>query len=90
MRMKKPKDGWKLGRDSQSVLRIKFMDGNKRSFYSRDWKHKSADFSSRELGLTRLRALIKQFGEKGMAAAIFDLISGNKLEQYLFGRKKEK
>ena len=52
--MTAPKEGWKLKRDSLSKLLIYFKDGNVRTLWSLDWKHKYSKFIDRNIGLARL------------------------------------
>ena len=42
------KKGWKLGQDSFTKMIVWFKDGNVRTMYSIDWKHKLSKTISKE------------------------------------------
>ena len=60
--MQKPQGGWKLKRDSHTVLIIWFKDGKSATFYSLDWKSKDSQFYDTQLGLQRLKSLLTKYG----------------------------
>ena len=84
-----PKGGWKLQRDSLSKLIVSFYDGNKRTFYSLDWRHKYSRVRSREQGIVRLRALVKKYGRKAGIADLYDLHTGEHLFKFFEGDEVE-
>ena len=71
--MEKPKDGWVLKRDSASKLTVWFEDGNKRTFYSMDWRNKHARDYDKQLGIERLKALATKFGKQVKTAIIYNI-----------------
>lgn len=83
--MTAPKEGWKLKRDSLSKLLIYFKDGNVRTLWSLDWKHKYSKFLDRHLGLARLRKKVTEYATKADAAIIYDKQTGNEIEKYFEG-----
>jgi hypothetical protein len=83
--MTAPKEGWKLKRDSLSKLLIYFKDGNVRTLWSLDWKHKYSKFIDRNIGLARLRKKVTEYGTKADAAIIYDKQTGNEIEKYFEG-----
>lgn len=56
--------GWQLNNDSSSVLVVWFKDGNIRTFYSIDWRHRLSKSKDAELGLSRLRKLVAKYGNR--------------------------
>ena len=64
---------WKLKADSLSKLVIYFNDGNRRTFYSRDWRHSSSPDRDSLLGLNRLITLAGRYRHSTKAAAIYNL-----------------
>ena len=80
-----PKGGWKLKRDSLSKLLIYFKDGNVRTLWSLDWKHKYSKNIDRDTGLTRLRKKVSDYGPKADVAIIYDKLSGRVIEKYFEG-----
>jgi hypothetical protein len=73
---------WKLGPDSFSKCIVYFTDGNSRSFYSLDWRHRYSASRDKELGLHRLRKLIQKYGSLARTAIIYDKASGMEIEKY--------
>lgn len=88
--MTAPKEGWKLKRDSLSKLLIYFKDGNVRTLWSLDWKHKYSKFIDRNIGLARLRKRVTEYGAKADAAIIYDKQTGNEIEKYFEGTPVKK
>ena len=68
--MQRPQDGWKLKRDSHTVLVIWFKDGRSATFYSLDWKSKDSRFYDTQLGIERLRGLVIKYGNRANYALI--------------------
>jgi len=88
--MTAPKEGWKLKRDSLSKLLIYFKDGNVRTLWSLDWKHKYSKILDRNLGLARLRKKVTEYGTKADVAIIYDKQTGNEIEKYYEGTPVKK
>lgn len=88
--MTAPQGGWKLKRDSLSKLLIYFKDGNVRTLWSLDWKHKYSKFLDRNLGLARLRKKVTEYGTKANTAIIYDKQTGNEIEKYFEGTPVKK
>lgn len=88
--MTAPKEGWKLKRDSLSKLLIYFKDGNVRTLWSLDWKHKYSKFIDRNIGLARLRKKVTEYSTKADAAIIYDKQTGNEIEKYFEGTPVKK
>ncbi len=85
-----PKGGWKQKRDSFSVARVYFKDGNKRTFYSWDWKHKYSKVRDREFGLRQLRnRIVKRYATSTDVIEIYDLQTGKLIEKYFEGQQVE-
>ena len=82
---KRPKDGWKLKRDSLTKLVIYYSDGNVRTFYSLDWKSRYSPWRSRKKGLTGLLALVGKHGPMSDAALVYDNGSGQELYKFFRG-----
>ena len=85
--MNVPTGGWKLKRDSLSKLLIYFKDGNVRTLWSLDWKHKYSKLLDRNLGLFRLRKKVTEYGSQADVAIIYDKKTGNEVEKYFEGNK---
>lgn len=79
------KKGWKLGVDSETKLIVWFKDGNVRTMYSLDWKHKFSKVKDRNLGITRLRTLIKKYGPLAGTAEIYDKATGQRIARFYQG-----
>ena len=78
---------WKLKQDSFTKCISYFADGNTRTFYSFDWKHRYSKIRDRHLGLNGLRKLISDWGAKSNMAIIYDNTTGEELERYEQGLK---
>jgi hypothetical protein len=85
--MNVPTGGWKLKRDSLSKLLIYFKDGNVRTLWSLDWKHKYSKILDRNLGLFRLRKKVTEYGSQADVAIIYDKKTGKEVEKYFEGNK---
>lgn len=85
----KPKGGWKLIRDSFSKLIVWFKDGNVRTFYSIDWKHKHAKYRDRNIGLARLRKKVSEWGNKADTAELYDTSTGERIAKFYEGTEIE-
>lgn len=81
----KPKGGWKLIRDSFSKLIVWFKDGNVRTFYSIDWKHKQSKFRDRNIGYARLRKKVAEWGNKADTAELYDTSTGKRIAKFYEG-----
>lgn len=57
-----PKGGWKLGQDSFNVFVVWFQDGNVRTMYSLDWKHKFSRMRDEKIGWARYELLVTKYG----------------------------
>lgn len=68
---------------------IYFQDGNQRTFYSWDFAYKGAKERDPDLGKRRLRNYINKAGKKIKTAIIVCTISGDEVEKYVEGEKKE-
>ena len=80
-----PKGGWKLIRDSFSKLIVWFKDGNVRTFYSIDWKHRYSKQRDQNIGLARLRKKLSEWGSKADTAEIYDKTSGSRIAKFFEG-----
>lgn len=65
-----PKGGWKLKRDSANVMVVWFTDGNIRTMYSLDWKHRFSKAFDKDLGWKRFHVLIIKYGDKAQGMLI--------------------
>ena len=65
-----PEGGWKLGRDSFTVLVAWFKDGNAITRFSLDWKHRFSKRRDRELGLSKLHSLVQKYGSNAITVFI--------------------
>ncbi len=83
------KKQWKLGRDSFSKLLLYFKDGNARTFYSLDWRHRYSKERNKELGLQRLRKIIEKHKAKIKTALIYDVQSGSEVVKHGEAPKEE-
>lgn len=63
---------WKLGQDSFTVCRVKWIDGKKGTFFSYDWVHRFSKHRDREKGIRGLRKLIADWGARAEIAGIFE------------------
>ena len=68
-----PEGGWIFGKDGHSshVARIYFKDGNKRSWWTRDWKHEKATYDTKH-GFSDLMAGLRRHKESIDSAIIFE------------------
>lgn len=88
--MSVPKGGWKIKRDSLSKLVVYFKDGNARTLWSLDWKHKFSKILNQNLGLLRLRNKVSEYGARADVAIIYDKKSGNEIDKYFEGKQVNK
>ncbi|MEO9870392.1 MAG: hypothetical protein ABJQ69_03755 [Ekhidna sp.] len=79
-----PKGGWKLKRDSHFKMIVWFKDGNVRTMYSLDWRHKYAPLDIK-VGMGRLKKLIADYGSKANTAEIYELATGARIAKYFEG-----
>ncbi len=84
----KQSQGWKLGQDSFTKMIVWFKDGNVRTMYSIDWKHKLSKTRNKETGLERFRKKIKQYGPLAGTIEIYDKETGLRIEKYYQGIPK--
>lgn len=80
---------WKLKQDSFSKMIIWFADGNVRTLYSIDWKHKYSKNRDAKLGLDRFYTKIKQYGEKAQYCMIYDLQTNSTIGKFYKGEPVE-
>ncbi|WP_010180402.1 hypothetical protein [Aquimarina agarilytica] len=80
--------GWKLGEDSSMKMIVWFKDGNVRTMYSIDWKHKFSKQKDQQLGMQRFKKLIKKYGVLAGTIAIYDKQSGEVLAKFYEGDEK--
>ncbi len=83
---------WKLGQDSYHKLVVWFADGNVRTLYSIDWRSKYSPQRDMELGLSRLRRRVSEWGAKALVVEIYENghgTSGRVIERYELGTKTE-
>ena len=83
------KKGWKLGQDSFTKMIVWFKDGNVRTMYSIDWRHKLSRTRSKETGLERFRKKIKQYGPLAGTIEIYDKASGQRIAKFYEGIEKK-
>jgi len=81
----KTSKGWKLGKDSSTKMIVWFKDGNVRTMYSIDWKHKLSKTKDKETGLMRFRKKIKEYGPLAGTIEIYDKATGARIEKYYGG-----
>lgn len=67
-----PVKGWKLQQHSFSKMIVWFEDGNIRTRYSIDWKHKYSQ-RDRAIGLNRFKQKIAEYGTRACSIEIYDL-----------------
>ena len=84
-----PKGGWKLIRDSFSKLIVWFKDGNIRTFYSIDWKHRYSKQRDRNIGMQRLHKMVTGWGNKAEGAEIYDKATGKLIAKFYEGTEVE-
>jgi hypothetical protein len=80
--------GWKLGQDSFTKMIVWFKDGNVRTMYSIDWKHKLSKTISKETGLARFRKKIKEYGPLAGTVEIYDKTTGLRIAKFYEGIEK--
>ena len=83
--MEKRKKGWKLGRDSHSKMIVWFKDGNIRTLYSIDWRHRYSRIRDKQIGLERYRKKIEEYGSLASVIEIYDLSTGSLIGKYYEG-----
>lgn len=81
----KQKKGWKLGHDSFNKMIVWFKDGNVRTMYSIDWKHRYSESTDKALGMARFRKKIKEYGSLAGTVEIYEKATGNLIEKYYQG-----
>ncbi|MBL6447611.1 hypothetical protein JMN32_14935 [Fulvivirga sp. 29W222] len=86
---KVPPGGWKLIKHSLSKMIVWFADHNVRTMYSIDWRSRYSKFRNRETGLKRLRKKVDIYGEQASTVEIYDKATGQLIEKYIRGEKKE-
>lgn len=81
---------WKLGQDSFHKLIVWFADGNIRTWYSIDWRHKHSKNKDPQLGLNRFRKKINEWGNRAKTVEIYKNEigkNGEVIEKYSYGTK---
>lgn len=69
---------WQKGPDSFHKLLVWFVDGNERTFYSLDWKHKFSKTRDERIGMERLHKMIARWGSRASVVEIYVNIYGTK------------
>ncbi len=85
----RPKDGWKLKRDSFTKLLVYYADGNPRIYYSRDWKSPYSPARDRQRGLNALLGLIGKHAPYSETALIYDMDTGLELFRFYRGEPRK-
>ena len=85
MTEERPKGGWKLKRDSFTKLITYFKDGNARTWYSLDWKHKFSKTRDRNMGMARHHNRLAKWGNLCGTAEIYDTTTGKKISKFYEG-----
>lgn len=85
MREQPQKGGWKLGRDSFSKMICWFKDGNIRTMFSIDWRHRYSKIRDSNIGLERFKKKIAEYGSKADTIEVYDKATGKKIGKYYEG-----
>lgn len=80
---------WCLGKDSYTKMIVWFKDGNIRTMYSIDWRHRLSKTRDKETGLARFRKKIKQYGALAGTIEIYDTATGQRIAKYYEGNEKK-
>ena len=84
---------YKLGKDSFHKLIVWFVDGNARTRYSIDWKHRFSKTRDPQIGLNRFYKRIAVWGSQAQVVEIYvnnyGSKTGKKIERYEGGMKVE-
>lgn len=83
----RPAKGWKLGRDSYSKMIIWFKDGNIRTMFSIDWRHRYSHQRDQQIGIARYKKKIAEYGLRAKTVEIYDTSSGKLLYKYREGKE---
>ena len=73
---------WKLGQDSSTKMIVWFKDGNVRTMYSIDWKHRLSKTKSKATGLQRFRKKIEEYGSLARTIEIYDKATGLRMARF--------
>ncbi len=84
---KKKRRGWRIIRDSSHVMRVYFVDGAKRTFYSRDWRHAYSRNKDPSIGFWRYRKLVRFFGQRARTILIYHRKSNTLVAKYRKGEE---
>lgn len=84
----KDTEAWKLGQDSYSKMIVWFKDGNVRTFYSLDWKHKVSKTRDKTIGIERFHKLIKKYGALAGTIDIYEKETGQLISRFYEGIEK--
>ncbi len=84
-----PKGGWKMGRDSFSKMICWFKDGNIRTMFSLDWRHRYSRRRDRQIGLDRFHKKITEYGARAGVVEIYDKQTQEKIGRYFEGNPIE-
>ncbi len=84
-----PRGGWKLARDSYSKMVVYFKDGNTRTLWSIDWRHRYSKQRDRQTGVNRLRKKITEYGSRADVAIIYDKATGKPVAKFFEGKEKK-
>lgn len=84
---------FKLGKDSYHKLIVWFVDGNTRTRYSIDWRHRYSKTRDPQTGLNRFYKRIAVWGSRAQVVEIYvnnyGSNTGRKVERYEGGMKVE-
>jgi hypothetical protein len=75
----------KLKRDSFTKMITYFKDGNARTWYSLDWKHRYSKTRDRNIGMKRHYDQLAKWGSLCGVAVIFDTSTGEKIAKFYEG-----
>jgi hypothetical protein len=84
---------FKMGPDSFHKLIVWFVDGNTRTRYSIDWRHRFSKTRDPKIGFERFYKRIRIWGERAQVVEIYENIygtkNGRKVERFENGIKVE-
>jgi len=76
---------WRLKQDSEHKMIVYFANGEKRTFYSMDWKGAYSKRKDANLGLIRFQKMIQNWGNQTITILIYHIATDKLIHKYYKG-----
>lgn len=77
---------WRLQHDSEHKMIVYFSNGDKRTFYSMDWKGVYSKVKDPSLGLIRFQKMIQNWGSQTTTILIYHIATDKLFHKFYKGQ----